>query len=353
MAWFRWLPRASSAPPLALALQGGGAHGAFTWGVLDALLESTDWPIESISGTSAGALNAVALAHGWMQGGRAGARAALERLWLAVGAHSPFDLLGTNGAAPPGLADGVRAALSWMRLFSPYQFNPLGLDPLRELLAAQFDFDALRRHGRIRLFVAATHANSGRLRLFDERELTLDALLASACLPALQHAVAIDGEPYWDGGYSANPALFPLTRGLARDLLVVTLLPHAFEHAPRSARQIGERALEFAFGAVYRREAALLAEAIAHARAARWPRGRIERRLSRLRTHRIDADAELGALAPETRLSAHGPFLERLRDLGRERARRWLDEHGASVGVRASADLGSAPPARDKDIAAA
>lgn len=361
MAWFTPF----SPPPLALALQGGGAHGAFTWGVLDGLLEATDWPIAAISGTSAGALNGVALAHGMLQGGRAGARAALERLWTTIGTQVPFEFFTAGTSDQPELALSTRTAMVWMRLVSPYQFNPLGLNPLRDLLAGQIDVAALRERSPIRLFVAATHANSGRLRLFDncdKRDLTVDALLASSCLPTMHHAVSIDGEPYWDGGYSANPALFPLARGGVRDLLAVTLMPHTFARSPVSAEEIRERALEFAFGASFLREATLLSEAIAEAQAAAWPYGAIERRLRRLRTHLIDGDGELAGLKPETRMIAHLPFLERLRDLGRLRVQRWIAEHADAVGKRASADLGATPIAattmtattpRDKDIPAA
>ncbi len=355
MNWFNSL----SPPPLALALQGGGAHGAFTWGVLDGLLEATDWPIAAISGTSAGALNGAALAHGMLHGGRTGARAALERLWTTIGTQLPFELFTSGTNDQPELAPHARTAMVWMRLVSPYQFNPLGLNPLRELLAEQIDMAALRERSPIRLFVAATHANSGQLRLFDnceKRDLSLDALLASSCLPTLHHAVSIDDEPYWDGGYSANPALFPLARSGVRDLLAVTLMPRTFTQSPVSAEEIRERALEFAFGASFLREATLLGEAIAEAQAASWPHGSIERRLRRLRTHLIDGDGELAGLKPESRLIAHLPFLERLRDLGRLRVQRWIAEHGASVGKRASTDLAAAPPAtppRDKDISAA
>jgi NTE family protein len=351
MSWFN--PFASpTSPPLALALQGGGAHGAFTWGVLDTLLEATDWPITAISGSSAGALNAVALAHGLLLGGRAGAREALAALWTTIGTRVPFDAVTTGPAEHPKLAPAARTAIAWIRLFSPYQFNPLGLNPLRELLAEQIDFEALRR-GRIRLYVATTHANSGRLRLFDNRDLTLSALLASACLPTLHHAVTIDGEPYWDGGYSANPALSPLARSGPRDLLAVTLIPRHFEHAPVSAEEIRDRALDFAFNASFLREAALLGDVMAEARAAPWPHGRIEQRLRRLRTHLIDADGELHDLKPETRMIAHLPFLERLRDLGRQRTQRWLAEHGAGIGRHSTEDFAAPGTARDKGIAAA
>lgn len=341
----RWTSTAAR-PRVALALQGGGAHGAFTWGVLDHLLEEGRLDIAAVSGTSAGAMNAVALAQGLAEGGAEGARAALQRFWSAVGARVPFDLFKLGNAERPGLTPAARLFMHWAQLLSPYQFNPLGLNPLREVLAEQFDFERLRSASPVRLFIAATHANSGRLRLFENAELSVDVVLASACLPTLHHAVMIEGEPYWDGGYSANPALFPLVRSGVRDLLIVSLSPMTYTQAPVSADEIHARALEFAFNASFLREARLIGEACAEARLSRWSFGRLERRLRRLRTHLIDAHDELGEMPGETRLIAHLPFLERLRDLGRERARRWLAEAGPQVGRRSSVDLASvfAPP---------
>ena len=335
----------SRSTPLSLALQGGGAHGAFTWGVLDRLLEDGRLPIAAVSGTSAGAMNAVALAHGLQVGGNDGARASLQQLWQAVGSGVPFEYFTVGSSDSPAFAPAARAWMQWARLLSPQQINPLGLNPLRDLLAEQIDFERLRAPGALPLFIAATHANSGRLRLFENAELSVDAVLASACLPMLQAAVLIDGEPYWDGGYSANPALFPLVRSGVPDLLMVCLSPLAYAQAPQSADEIRERALDFAFNATFLCEARLLAELSAMARASRWPAwplspfGRLKRRLARLRTHLIDAHAELGSLLPETRLIAHLPFLERLRDLGRERAAQWLEGPGQQVGRASSANL--------------
>lgn len=331
---------------IALALQGGGAHGAYTWGVLDRLLEADRFDIAAASGTSAGAMNAVALAHGLMTGGADGARSALQSFWTAVGTRLPFELFTLGGAERPGLAPAARAMLHWTQLLSPYQFNPLGLNPLRDVLAEQIDFERLRAASPIELFIAATHANSGRLRLFGNAELGVEALLASACLPTLHHAVVIDGEPYWDGGYSANPALYPLVRAGIADLLIVSLSASQHASLPVSADEIRARALEFAFNATFLREARLLAEASAEARTSWWPGGSLERRLRRLRTHLIDAHDDLGGLPGETRLIAHLPFLERLRDLGRAGAQRWLDDAGGSVGRRSSTDLARryAPP---------
>lgn len=344
MRWFRSLP--FTRPALGLALQGGGAHGAFTWGVLDALLEADRFTIEAISGTSAGAMNALALAQGLMRGGAQAARESLAAFWHAVGTQLPFELLMVGPTDNPGLAPGLRALMHWTRLLSPYQLNPLGLNPLRDVLAAQVDFERLRSLRAPRLFIAATHATTGRLRLFGNEALSVDAALASACLPTVHHAVMIDGEPYWDGGYSANPALLPLVRTGVPDLLIVSLSPLDYASVPISAEDIRARALEFTFNASFLREATLLAEACAEARASVFACGRLERRLRALRTHLIDAQDDLGALSAETRLIAHLPFLERLRDLGRARAQRWLAEQGDRVGRRASVDLAErfAPP---------
>jgi NTE family protein len=335
-AWWR----GDSRLPLSLALQGGGAHGAFTWGVLDALLERRAHRIAAISGTSAGALNAVALAQGWMHGGPDGAREALSKVWHAVGTQMPFDWLTVGQGDELALAPAARAMLHWTHYLSPYQLNPLDLNPMRELLCAHIDFERLRRASPIRLYIAATHANSGRLRLFRRQELSVDAVLASTCLPTMHHAVHIDGEPYWDGGYSANPALFPLVAdGRPADLLIVMLSPLAHAHTPRSAAEIRERALEIAFNATFLREAQLLAEAQALARRSWWPSGALERRLKRLRWHVIDAEVPLGGLRTETKLIAHMPFLQRLHDEGRQQALAWLDGPGRLAGQRSSADL--------------
>jgi NTE family protein len=333
-------PSRARRAPLSLALQGGGAHGAFTWGVLDALLAHGAHPIRAISGTSAGAINAVVLAHGWLVGGAEGARAALAGFWRAAGTRLPFEWFTAGDGDSFGLTPSARALLQWTRYLSPYQLNPLDLNPLRDLLAEHVDFDRLRASSEVQLFIAATHANSGRLRLFRTRELSVEAVLASACLPMLHRAVEVDGEPYWDGGYSANPALFPLiVDGRPADLLIVMLSAMSHAATPRSVREIHERTLEIAFNATFLREARLLGEAHAVARRSWLPLGVLERRLRRMRFHLIDAHDELGKLAAETRLIAHLPFLERLRDLGSERAQAWLARHGAAIGSGSSVDL--------------
>jgi NTE family protein len=334
----RWLPLRRR-PRLALALQGGGAHGAFTWGVLDALLEHSPHPIDAISGTSAGAMNAVVLAHGLLDGGRDGARAALERFWHAVGTRVPFEWLTVGEGANTTLTPMARWWMQWSRLVSPYQRSSPDADPLRALLSAQVDFERLRSTRGPQLHIAATEAATGRLRLFTRDELRLEAVLASACLPMLQPAVMIDGCAYWDGGYSANPAVFPLVNeGQASDLLIVTLSPWAFDETPTTPAAIQQRAMDIGFNAAFLREMRSWAEAREAARG-RWWRGAADQRVARLHWHVIDGHDALAALSPDSRLIAHKPFLEHLRDAGRARAIDWLARHGAQLGRSSSADL--------------
>lgn len=325
--------------PLSLALQGGGAHGAYTWGVLDALLEHSAHPIRALSGTSAGAVNAAVLAHGWIADGRDGARAALSSFWQGLGQALPWDasLLVT----PDGdrFTPAGRMMMMWAGLFSPRQMNPLRVDPLRDLLQRQVDFERLRGQSALTLFIAATHANSGRLRLFRTHEVTVDAVMASACLPSVQRAVEIDGEPYWDGGYCANPALFPLVHEVpVRDILVVMLSPWTLGDTPQHPSEIRARGIEISFNAAFLREMHGLAETTTIARASWWP-GALERRLRRLRWHLIDGHDDLSSLPEESRMLAHPQLLLRLRDAGRARALGWLQLNGKQIGRAGSADL--------------
>jgi NTE family protein len=332
-----WWPKLRHRRAMSLALQGGGAHGAYTWGVLDALLER-GVDVAAASGASAGAMNAIALTQGWLDGGRDGARAALARFWTAVGQHMPPGWF--NGGEPPSLTPAARLLIEWTRVLSPYQLNPLGINPLRDILREQIDFERLRASRRgPQLFVAATHANTGRLRVFHRTEMSLETALASSCLPTLQQAVLIDGEPYWDGGYAANPALFPLVREVAADdLMIVMLSPLVHAQLPLTASEIQQRAIEIAFNATFLREVRMLSELQAQLLGS-WPLGRLERRLARLRFHLIEADGALSAMPGETRLVAHLPFLERLRELGRASGLQWWQQHGTRIGRSSSADL--------------
>jgi len=334
-------------PPrlLNLGLQGGGAHGAFTWGVLDALLEDGRFGFDGLSGSSAGAMNAVVLAQGWMAGGRDGARTALRRFWTALADMMPLDVTQHDADGGVHLAPMVKWWMAWARYVTPAQFNPLGVNPLRQLLLDQVDFAALHRRCPFRLFVAATHADSGRLRLFDAREMEVDAVLASACLPTVFHAPRIAGQTYWDGGYAANPAVFPLLEGArSRDTLLVLLSP--LEWPPTqpndTAGELQARVAEIAFTAAFRREMQALVRE--RARAARRPWHRwIPRAWTgeepAARFHLIEAGPELQHLAGETRLAVSARFFETLHQLGRASAARWLARHADAVGRRDSVDL--------------
>ena len=335
----------SNPRPLNLALQGGGAHGAFTWGVLDALLEDGRIGFDGLSGTSAGAMNAVVMAQGWMDGVRDGARAALRRFWTALGDTMPVDVTHHDADGGIHLAPMVKFWMAWAHYVTPAQFNPLDVNPLRDLLADQVDFARLRRHAPFRLFVAATHADSGRLRVFDARELSVDAVLASGCLPSVFHAPRIDGQTYWDGGYAGNPAVFPLLRGgRALDTLLVLLSPLEFAPAQPTdtARALHARIAEIAFTAAFRREMQALVRERAQRERRPWHRW-----LPRSwggdppepRFHLIEAGPALEHLAGETRLAVNGKFFETLHRLGRESATRWLAQHLDAVGRRDSVDL--------------
>jgi NTE family protein len=323
-----------------LALQGGGAHGAFTWGVLDRLLEETWLRIDGISGTSAGAMNAAVLADGYAEGGPNGARAALEKFWSAVSRaaqfspfqRSPLDILlgrWTLDHSPAFIAMDLMA-----RLFSPYDLNPGGTNPLREILAENVDFERLKQVP-IKLFITATNVRTGRGRVFRNDEITPDVLLASACLPTLFQAIEIDGESYWDGGYSGNPTLTPLIRECqSRDTILVPINPIERPGTPRTARDILDRLNEVSFNAVTLKELRMMAllRGVADAgdsEGAKW---------AQMRVHLVPNElmAELGY---SSKLNAEWAFLSMLRDEGRRAAEAFLVAHADDVGHRSSVDI--------------
>lgn len=320
---------------ISLALQGGGAHGAFTWGVLEVLLEERRLRFDGISGTSAGAMNAVVLAHGLRQGGRQGAQTALEHFWTSVAKRALF----TVHSDHPVVSCAFKMMLNWADQFSPEQLNPLDINPLRTILAEQIDFDVLH-HAPVELFIAATHVNSGRLRLFHTKEITLDALLASACLPNLHRTIKIDGEPYWDGAFAANPAVFPLFYECkARDIVLVLLNPIEFAQTPINATDIKSRMRELAFNATFLREMRMFAHLDEYIRHEWLPLGQLERRVLHTYFHIIETHENIAALEPQTKLTAHLRFLEQLRSLGHEHAQEWLSSHFDDIGQRSSVDL--------------
>jgi NTE family protein len=325
--------------PLNLALQGGGTHGAFTWGVLNRLLQCPSIDFEGLSGSSAGAMNAVILADGWLKGGPAGAQAALGTFWHEVGKLMPPGMVQGQGESIH-LSTASKLLANWAGHFSPTQLNPFELNPLRDLLTRLVDFEQLRARSPFKLFVAATQANTGKLRIFREHELTLEMLLASACLPKIHHPVDIDGEPYWDGGYSANPAVFPLFYECdTDDVLLVLLSPLRRDDAPRTVREIDERITELSFSATFMREMQTFARAAEFSDVSAGKNGRLEAKLRSMRFHMIDVCHITSLERTETRALAHAPFLELLRDQGHERASNWLTRHAADVGQRSSVDV--------------
>jgi NTE family protein len=323
-----------------IALQGGGSHGAFSWGVLDRLLEEPWLEIDGISGTSAGAMNAAVLVHGHQKGGVAGARAALEAFWRRVSEaarFSPFQrgpldvLLGrwTLDSSP------IYVAMDLMsRLVSPYDLNPKGVNPLRDILAELIDFDLLAR-SPIHLFVTATNVRTGRGKVFKNAAITPDVLLASACLPTMFQAIEIDGEAYWDGGYSGNPTLSTLVRECkSHDTILIPINPIEREGVPRSASEILNRLNEVCFNAVVLKELRMMAllRKVADpgdGEGALW---------AAMRVHMVRNDimTELGA---SSKLNAEWAFFEYLRDEGRKSAQAFLDAHALDLGHRSTLDL--------------
>lgn len=293
---------------VSFALQGGGSHGAFTWGVLDRLLEHGGFELEGLSGASAGAVNAVLLAHGFTCGGAQGAREALRRFWQSL---------------PPIAPQNPYLYLA--RFYSPYQLNPFNLNPLRDLLAAQVDFERLRRECPQKLFVAATRVDSGVSRVFTTGEIGMDTVLASCCVPRLHHSVKIDGVDYWDGGLTANPPIRQLIyECTAPEVLVVLLNPARRPLLPSSAEGIIQRLNEISFTSALFSELQGIALAKEHAERDRWAVGTLERRLKRLRLHTIEAPEVMGELDAESRMDTSASFVQALFEEGRAAAQAWL-----------------------------
>src|SRR5271157_5508846 len=322
------------------ALQGGGSHGAFTWGVLDRLLEEPWLKVEAISGTSAGAMNAAVLVSGFMQGGAEGARSALDVYWSRVAEAAKFSPLQrsplgrlmnrwTLDTSPAYLAMDLMT-----RVVSPYDLNPFGLNPISSILSESIDFAHLAE-APIKLFITATNVHTGRGRVFRNKEITPDVLLASACLPTMFQAIEIDGEPYWDGGFAGNPTLTPLVRESdAHDTILVQINPRERPDPPRTANEILNRLNEISFNSPLMKELRMMAllRQVAdpgHGEGARW---------AGMRTHRIMTDklAELGA---SSKLNAEWEFLTLLKEEGRRSADAFLAAHGEDVGKRSTTDL--------------
>jgi NTE family protein len=323
-----------------LALQGGGAHGAFTWGVLDRLLDVPWLDLEAISGTSAGAMNAVVMADGLVKGGRAGAKLALEQFWRKISdaarfspiQRGPLEIITGNWTldySPLFVAADLAA-----KIFSPYSMNFGGGNPLRDILEESVNFSALTS-SRIKLFITATNVRTGRGRIFRNADLTPDVLIASACLPTMFQAAEIDGDAYWDGGYSGNPTISPLVRECkSTDTILVQINPIERPGTPRTANEINNRLNEISFNAPLMKELRMCALL----RKVADP-GDTEGKLwANMRIHRITSEAML-ELGYSSKLLAEWAFFCKLRDEGRRAAEAFLGAHGADVGVRSSLDL--------------
>ncbi len=331
-----------------LALQGGGVHGAFTWGVLDRLLEDGRLSIEAISATSAGAINATVLAWGMSQGGRDGARALLAALWSQIGRRGEMwglpwpklmDFWLAPGGWPEGVSPGYLMFQAMTHTLSPYQLNPLDLNPLRELLVEIVDFDALRQCPKApRLFINATNVRSGKIKVFENRELSAEAVLASACLPEIFKAVEVDGEAYWDGGFMGNPAIFPLIyAGATRDVIIVHINPIVQDRLPKTAPEIFDRMNEISFNSSLMREMRAIAFVSRLIDEERLDGQRYKRML----IHAIADDDEMRKYGAWSKLNPDATFIAHLFGRGRQAADRWLEAHAKDVGQRSTVDIGA------------
>ncbi len=332
----------SEGKPINLALQGGGAHGAFTWGVIDRLLEDGRLQVEALVGTSAGAMNAAVTVHGLLAGGHDGAREALERFWRAVSRaalFSPMKPFALDSWMSIGNLD-FSPMFQWFdamtRMLSPYQMNPANFNPLREILREQIDFERIRRNRHHKLFVCATNVMTGRIKVFDTASMSCETVLASACLPFLYQSVEIEGEYFWDGGYMGNPPLFPLFYECeSRDILLVMINPIQLSDVPQTSTEIFDRINELSFNSNLMREM----------RAIKFVSDLIDGgftdggRLRRMLIHTVDAEDQMRRLSTSSKLNASWEFLIWLRDLGRARAQAFLDDHYATIGHSSSTDI--------------
>ena len=337
---------APQAKRINLALQGGGAHGAFTWGVLDQILSDERLIIEGVSGASAGAVNAVMLADGLTRGGREEAQKRLADFWRA--ASSTGNLPSTQRAVMERLLSFTplegAPVQAWInaisRYFSPYDVNPLNINPLKDLIERFVDFEKLRANTDLQIFVSATNVHTGRVRIFSREKITADAVMASACLPTLFRAVEIDGVPYWDGGYRGNPVIFPFFRTTStEDVLVVEINPLERKSTPTSASEIMNRINEITFNSSLIDEFRAIEFVARLIDQGRLPRGTGPGEYRRINVHRIMLDRFGTHFDAFSKLSTDYDFFDMLHLSGKRAARRFLDEHFNDIGVRSTVDL--------------
>ncbi len=325
-----------------LALQGGGAHGAYTWGVLDRLLEDERLEVEAISGTSAGAMNAAVFADGLGRGGRGEAKRALAAFWANISEAArtgplqptPFDQFASGWNLDHSAAFVAFDMLT--RMLSPYQLNPMNLNPLRGALEKSVDFKRLEECRKVKLFISATNVKTGKVRVFQSGEITPDVLLASACLPFLFQAVSIDGDPYWDGGYMGNPAIFPLIYGsTSPDVVIVQINPLGCDRVPTTATEIMNRVNEISFNSSLMREMRAISFVTDLV-----DEGKLDSHsYKRINVHWIEAEQQMKGLGVSSKLNARMDFLLYLKEIGREVASRWIDANFDAIGERSTIDI--------------
>lgn len=329
---------------ISLALQGGGSHGAFTWGVLDYLLSKKDVEFCSISGTSAGAMNAVVLAQGLQSGGKEGARKALKAFWEDISSSAESSPIKTGlieksmGSWNVDFTPGFVFFDLMSRVMSPYQINPLGYNPLEEVIKKHIDFDKVNKCNKVKLFIAATNVKTGRVKIFEREQLTLDKLLASACIPTMFHAVEVDGEYFWDGGFSGNPPLFPFFGSdTCSDVVVVQINPQVKHDVPKTSSEINNRINEITFNQSLLKEFKFIdfvdriIQEIPEAKS----------KYKKLNLHSISDDVNLPRLGASSKLNAESDFIKYLFDLGQKSAEKWDLENFGQVGKNSTIDLNS------------
>jgi NTE family protein len=327
-----------------LALQGGGAHGAFAWGVLDRLLEQEELEIDGIVGTSAGAMNAAATAYGIAIGGSAGARHVLHEFWKKTSEaarfspmkQTPWDKMMNPTSGSLEHSPGYIMIDFLSRMFSPYQLNPTNQNPLREVLSSVIDFDRIHQADKVKLFICASNVMTGRIKVFDKEHVTVDAVLASACLPFMFQAVEINGEHFWDGGYMGNPPLYPLFYHTdTRDVLILQLNPINIPELPKTAPAILDRINTLSFNSSLMREMRAISFVTKLIDSGFTAGGR----LNKVHIHTIDGEELLSRLGVSSKLNADWGFLQHLHENGRAAADKFLNDHWDKIGKESSTDI--------------
>lgn len=312
-----------------LALQGGGSHGAYTWGILDRLLTSELFEIDGISGTSAGAVNAILLAQGFMQNGVAGARQCLYDFWYKIGEYE--SLLSLMSFYNP-----VVKTIShlWMTMLSPYQFNQANLNPIKTILDDMLDIEGINYNCPVKLFITATNVKTGKIQVFEQPHLSVDAIIASTCIPKIFQATEIDSEFYWDGGYLGNPAIFPLiSKTATKDILISHVTPIFRPKVPETTEEIDTRLIEISFNSSLMRELRAIAF-ITNLIDKGWIKDKYKKQLKKINVHLLNADSDLLEFSLPSFRDADWGFLQKLRDLGGKKCSIWLKEYYECIGKK-------------------